>query len=295
MGNMGNAGLEGGSQVVPERFGLPLWAEVPQDLDSKNGVRTKAVGAPDTLLESALDWDAKWTARDWGAQWTAWRVLNEFATTHWRAIKLPDWQTLGEKDGKTRDDFIKEEISALKTMMQNERPDALGEIVAQDALYERFAIYFLRLLRISTSSHPKTCTILHAAGLVGLMAVMHFKENPGKDVPPRPRPSQLLPALLPPVPVPGHPAYPSGHATQSMLMALLLLEVLPEARRELWKPYLLTQAYRMGRNREIAGLHYRSDSTAGYQLAAELKNILMSLTSDGTFGDLLNRARDEWQ
>jgi len=287
---MGNAGMEGGGQVVPERFGLPLWAEEPLDLNPNTGAMAKPTNAPETLLDSAPDLDAKWTGRDWGAQWTAWRVLNEFATTKWRCIELPDWRKNIVK--------VEDEIETLKTMMQNERTDTLGEIIAQDALYERFAVYFLRLLRISTSSHPNTCTVLHAAGLVGLMAVMHFKEKPGVEVPQRPRPSQLLPALLPPVPVPGHPSYPSGHATQSMLMALLLLEVLnvlPQSRLNLWRPHLLAQAWRMGRNREIAGLHFPSDSTAGYQLAAALKEFLTVLPPGGAFGTLLECARGEWK
>jgi membrane-associated phospholipid phosphatase len=44
----------------------------------------------------------------------------------------------------------------------------------------------------------------------------------------RPRPSRLLPALMPPIDPPGHAAYPSGHATQAYLMALLLAQVMPD-------------------------------------------------------------------
>ena len=43
-----------------------------------------------------------------------------------------------------------------------------------------------------------------------------------------------------------------------------------------WKPYLHTLAYRMGRNREIAGLHFESDSTAGYELAHKIMQFLES-------------------
>lgn len=159
--------------------------------------------------------------------------------------------------------------------MQDERSDALGEIVAQDVLYERFAVFFLRPLRITPVSHTATCTLLHVAGLIGLLTVMHFKNQFN-----RPRPSQYRPTLNPPVSVPGHPAFPSGHATQSLLMAELVLAAMgralahgPTLQAE-WKPYLHTLAYRMGRNREIAGLHFESDSTAGYELAHKIMQFL---------------------
>ena len=43
----------------------------------------------------------------------------------------------------------------------------------------------------------------------------------------RPRPSQLYPVLLPPIAVPAHAAYPSGHATEAHLLAMVLEEILP--------------------------------------------------------------------
>ena len=57
---------------------------------------------------------------------------------------------------------------------------------------------------------------------------------------------------------------------QSMFMALLLLEAMPAAIAVNWKPLLVTLAHRMGRNREIAGLHYESDTAGGIELAAKL-------------------------
>ena len=48
---------------------------------------------------------------------------------------------------------------------------------------------------------------------------MHYKwvTNPN-----RPRPSQLCPALLPPIDPPGHASYPSGHATETTLVYHIL-------------------------------------------------------------------------
>jgi len=43
----------------------------------------------------------------------------------------------------------------------------------------------------------------------------------------RPRPSQISPLLMPPIEVPGHASYPSGHATESWLLTGLLTEIMP--------------------------------------------------------------------
>ena len=57
--------------------------------------------------------------------------------------------------------------------------------------------------------------MLNIASLVALFVSMYYK---GKYK--RPRPSELCPALLPPIVVPGHASFPSGHATQARLMSL---------------------------------------------------------------------------
>lgn len=83
----------------------------------------------------------------------------------------------------------------------------------------------------------------------------------------RARPNFLDPRIQTVVPVPGHPAYPSGHSTQSHLMALIGFEISRdrEIRGNLWMA-----ADRIAQNREYAGLHYRSDSACGAELARQL-------------------------
>jgi membrane-associated phospholipid phosphatase len=79
---------------------------------------------------------------------------------------------------------------------------------------------------------------------------------------------------MPPVPVPGHSSYPSGHATQARLIALCMTYVLGLVRPALpagdiaaITETLAALARRVARNREIAGLHFPSDSQAGQKLA----------------------------
>ena len=86
----------------------------------------------------------------------------------------------------------------------------------------------------------------------------------------RPRPSVVLPALHPVVPIPAYSSYPSGHATQSIVIAALMSEIAPKSENR-----LTALAVQVGCNREIAGLHYPSDTRAGFKLGRELTKIFL--------------------
>jgi PAP2 superfamily len=64
---------------------------------------------------------------------------------------------------------------------------------------------------------------------------------------------------------PGHPAYPSGHATMAYAWAYFLAYFVPQR-----KDLLLSAATEVALNREIAGVHYASDSEAGRLLGAQI-------------------------
>lgn len=200
--------------------------------------------------------------------------------------------------------FLDAELDELVRAAEDERADALGEIIAQN---DGFLSYFLAAMAISPKSHPRTCLLLYIGSLVGAYVSMHFK-----GVYQRGRASQRAPALLPPIPVPGHPSYPSGHSTQAHLMALCALAGMPNDIRSTFRPVLLALADRIARNREIAGLHFGSDSRAGEALARQILAILASddmpltvpqavppYTSTGTtasrFGNITAAAKREWQ
>lgn len=291
MGDMGDIGSlgPGGSAVqagpvLPDRVDLPFTTEEAVRWDEEAKAWEPVAGGK-SVGDLPLLVDAAWRPRDWSARWAAWPVLAEFAATKWRdEIKLTPWDPSEAAQ--------KAEIAALVRAAQDERPDALGEIVAQNATYEDIAAYFYALLRVPSGSHRALDTLLHVAGLAGILAAMHFKAEPRKGLAPRPRPSQVCPALLPPIEVPGHPAFPSGHATQALLMAMCIQASLPEARREAWRPLLHTLTRRIARNREIAGLHYASDSVAGFELAVQVFNKLKGGTE---FGKILADAKEQWQ
>jgi membrane-associated phospholipid phosphatase len=290
MGDMGDVGslgsgtpFGGGGIILPDRVNLPFATEDARtwELDGYKGGKWKLGGG--TLNHISHQATAVWQPRDWKGSWAAWLVLAEYAATDWRSIALKLWQR-GEQE--------KKEIAALVRAAQDERADALSEILAQNTSYEDFMVYFLALLRITPNSHPKTVQLLHIAGLVGILSAMHFKRYPGNGRKPRARPSQVHPALMPPVEVPGHPSFPSGHATQAMLMALSAEAALPTpALQEAWRPLLQTLAGRIARNREIAGLHYESDTHGGLELAYKAFTILA--TCEG-FKNVQKAAGKEW-
>lgn len=102
----------------------------------------------------------------------------------------------------------------------------------------------------------------------------------------RVRPDKLDPTLTTAIDVPEHPAYPSGHATQSFAVAFLLGMINPE-RQSVYE----RDALRIAVNREIAGVHYPSDSAAGKILASQVVSFLIQHQS---VAKLIEEARAEW-
>jgi membrane-associated phospholipid phosphatase len=156
--------------------------------------------------------------------------------------------------------------------------------------------YFSGVFGFTAAAYPKTYGLAIIAQRVGEFVAMHWKA-----VFDRPRPSRLSPALMPPVAVPGHASFPSGHATQSQLMALALAEVMPEAAslaeypprsgKKVAQGPLYRVAERIARNREVMGLHYPSDSDAGKKLAELTWDILKQCLS---VAQMITDAQKEW-
>jgi hypothetical protein len=166
---------------------------------------------------------------------------------------------------------LDEELAELAALAEL-RPGIMAEALAQAPAFDS---YFMGILSFNRFSHPCTSALVAFAVLAGGMAAMHHKLAFA-----RPRPSQLSPAVMPPVDPPPHAAYPSGHATQAHLVALCLALVMPDMTAVHQRPPegggsplpvrrdpLRDMAVRIARNREVLGLHYPSDSEAGERLA----------------------------
>ncbi|MBB97627.1 MAG: hypothetical protein CML68_23885 [Rhodobacteraceae bacterium] len=103
----------------------------------------------------------------------------------------------------------------------------------------------------------------------------------------RARPIQMQPELRPFVPTPVHESYPSNHSFQSFSIALAFARAVPEHPNN---PGLFQRARRVAENREWAGIHYRSDTLAGLQLAH-----LFLPTLEWLLADQLQDMAQEWR
>jgi len=213
---------------------------------------------------------------DWDLDFRAELYKEEFFAS--RSWALDRDNLVDPWPGSTRD-----ELADLVRLKTEERLDHVGEIIREQQALVMIG-YWYALLKFGPKTHPHTTELLTAsmylAGAVATYAKARFN---------RVRPSLLAPDLAPPIPLPGHPAYPSGHSTQMYLMALVLAELVPMAMKQLFQ-----QAATVARNRERAGLNYRSDTEAGQALAQRIFKILKD-DCRNTFGKTLRDARkSEW-
>jgi len=300
-GNAANAGGAGNSTSISagwffaDRVNLPLVTEF--DTGPNAPLPPKSIG------ELPIINLPRFPARNWTADWNSWLALNEFVGTGWQAINptnpppgalgpwsWPAWVPFPPPANWTALNggaVVQGEINDLVTAASNERADALAEILSQA---DEFISYFLNMMTAQPGTYPATTKVLTIASLVGTFVAMYFK-----NLYSRPRPSQLCPALLPPIEIPGHASFPSGHSTQAHLMVLCMNDVfngLPQQNTmvdDLW-----TLADRIARNREIAGLHYPSDSAAGVALAFWIHHLL-SGAGQTHYQQAVASAAGEWQ
>ncbi len=152
---------------------------------------------------------------------------------------------------------------------------------------DNMADYLRGLLTFSREYHPATFEIMRTAMHVGQFMAVRFKWEFNF-----PRPSQLAPALMPPIDPPGHASYPSGHATEAYLLSAALKEVMPAVAHDGLHDALDKLAQRVARNREVLGVHYPRDSAAGKRLAEETVPFFLECP---TIVELMDEAKGEWE
>jgi membrane-associated phospholipid phosphatase len=206
----------------------------------------------------------------WDPEYRAKLIVVEFFGSDWLKRVALDPPPTGKA--------VLEEIRYLHSLVSL-RAERREEIKLQNELNN--LPFFFPVVMMHQSSHPRTYELMNAAYALS-PAVYPFKHRFN-----RARPSQLAPTLSPMIVVPGHPAYPSGHGFVSWIVALTIAEVRPDARSE-----LLETARRIGMNREVAGVHFPSDTKAGQQLAAQAFEIARQ---GRLFQELLVEAKAEWR
>ena len=101
------------------------------------------------------------------------------------------------------------------------------------------------------------------------------------------RPNMLEPCLRPFIDNPAHASYPSNHAFQSMAIAQIFARAVPE---HPGNPELFRRAMRIAHNREWAGVHFPSDTRAGFQLAQLFLPVLEQVVEKQ-----MVRTSEEWR
>lgn len=172
---------------------------------------------------------------------------------------------------------------------KKDRPIKAGSILSQAESVQGLAAGLMALMEVREPvklARPMTAKVLNAANDDLMAAIFYCKSKFNAA-----RPSAYLPELAPmfakPDPLyPGHPGYPSGHAAQSRMVALIYAHLFPEL-----KGQLIELADDVAFNREVAGVHFRSDSIAGQQLAEQVVELLVA---NPVFANMLRLARVEW-
>ena len=140
------------------------------------------------------------------------------------------------------------------------RNDRMAEILTQVAVPKSF---FAMVLNLRPDQHRYTYEVMAAALMLSAAAVMQFKHHFRVR-----RPAERSPLVQAVLLTPGHASYPAGHSTQGHILRSVLTRLV-SAKEEL-DDQLERLADRVGENRIVAGLHFKSDIDAGAKLGAEL-------------------------
>jgi hypothetical protein len=155
------------------------------------------------------------------------------------------------------------------------RPERAAEILPQ--VYPADA-WWSSIVGLRGDRHRKTLEFLDAALNVAVPVIFRIKQMMRC-----PRPFEYSAAIAPLIQTPGHDTWPSGHSTESFLVARILASltegtwggpgVVPSRSPE---GLLMQTAARIAENREVAGVHFPVDSVAGCVLGDSLARYILS-------------------
>ena len=212
--------------------------------------------------------------------------LDFLLNSDWRDISVPPHPADDSKE-------TMRELDHLKRLQENDEREARYDEILSETT--EFIGLFENVCFFDAHTHPVTSGLVQTMLGIGWDVVQYYKERFG-----RVRPSVLDPELEPLIRVPNFSAYPSGHATQSQLVAEALKAVVPDASGKL-HDWLNDIAGRVGENREWAGVHYSSDTLVGCALAMNVWELISTGKSGNlrfnnvNFEAVICAARDEWQ
>lgn len=157
------------------------------------------------------------------------------------------------------------DLEHLKALQEKRTPEDI-EVIKSELYTWQFKIGDRVIYKLKDDGYPETAKLLkmieHDLGLV----ILGLKKNYN-----RVRPSFIEKTLKPAIEIPPHPAYPSGHSMQAYTFALIFSELNPQM-----KSSYMDSAFHIAKHRELAGVHYPSDSLAGFLVARQFVDLLMN-------------------
>ncbi len=171
-----------------------------------------------------------------------------------------------------------EELLYLRELAKTKRDEETVQKIKDEAKLGGPALAFDRSNLFLASGNKDTEELLNAASEDLRFFVLKKKKEFA-----RLRPSMLDEGLELVVDNPPYSAYPSGHAAQGHMTGLLLA-MIDEKNANAYK----SLGYDIGHRREIAGIHFPSDSAAGRQLA---EDVLKKLLEVPEFQEMLEQAK----
>lgn len=153
----------------------------------------------------------------------------------------------------------KSEIIKLIKLQSQRTENNLVRINFERSLYG-FKFYNIYYLDILTNPELKEVNKLFQFYLNDLSIITHKLKQTFNRV----RPPFISKKLFSAITIPNHPSYPSAHAAQAYFISLVLSYVFPRNKSD-----FVNDAKKIAFNREVAGVHYRSDSNAGFEVGKQ--------------------------
>ena len=280
---------------------VPVWAAVPEVFGREGATTVFDYGPAFNSRQEALDWLSCPAGQCWDED-----ALNRFLMSLTAAIPLgtkqpkhePCQGTFLDTDWHEQFKFkhlrkpkvplfdpsrlrlkdpqeyatVADECALLRDLATEERPAAKGDIDDEAHSPTAAAWPVFKAAGLAFEGPPATKRSLALAALRETVidaiepSIYHFKRYFCRGRPLRQ--CRGLDVMFDKVELknfPGHPAFPSGHATVAHVFAGLIA-----ARQPHLAQAVETEAAAVARRREIAGLHYQSDSAAGKDLAQQM-------------------------
>ena len=150
------------------------------------------------------------------------------------------------------------------------RPDRIDEVITQLGGAQAF---LASIAYLNPERTKYTLELLAAAVRVATFVEMRLKHATACR-----RPIEYTPQLQPMISTPLHGTYPSGHATETFMMAIVLWNLIKGSGAygdTLWLAQLLQLAARVAINRQVAGVHTPVETAAGTLLGLTLGGYLV--------------------